>query len=93
MLRQIYKAKRQLFARLYPTLYVYKDGSTVTIRHPEPRLIIREPLTLEECVGAEKTAWQNRRRLFLEDAVQKDSADVTFDARKYLRRRKTDTFK
>lgn len=85
MLTQIYKVKRRLFARLYPTLYVYKDGSTVTVRYHEPRLIIKEPLTLDECVDAEKTAWMNRRRTTKEGSVRDDGAEVVFDAKKYIR--------
>jgi len=89
MLRQVYKAKRELFARLYPTTLVYKDGSTVTVRHPEPRQIIKIPLTIEDCIdGKSKVAWKNRRRIIVAGSVTADRDDVTFDARKYLRPRK-----
>lgn len=88
MLHQVYKAKRALFARMYPTMLVFKDGSTITIRYPEPRQIIKQPLTYEECIEGEKVAWKNRRRTKVDTSVEIAETDVTFDARKYLRPRK-----
>lgn len=89
MLRQIYKANRTLFARLYPTTLVFKDGSTCTIRYHEPRHIIKFPLTLEECTDKQsKLAWQIRRRSVRTDTVETEKDEVKFDARKYLRYRK-----
>lgn len=89
MLSQIYKANRNLFARLYPTTLVFKNGSTITIRHPEPRHIVKLPLTLEECTDKQsKLAWQIRRRVLRAEAVETEKDEVTFDARKYIRRRK-----
>lgn len=89
MLRQIYKANRDLFARLYPTTLVFKDGSTVTIRYHEPRQILKIPLTLEECTDEKsKNAWQIRRRLLKTQAIIDEKDDITFDARKYLRPRR-----
>lgn len=86
--RQVYRVRRELYARLYPTTLVFKDGSTVTIRYPEPRQIIKLPLTLEEC-GDEKTklAWQIRRRSQKTGSVDVEMNDITFDASKYLRSR------
>lgn len=89
MLSQIYKANRDLFARLYPTTLVFKNGSTITIRHPEPRHIIKLPLTQEECTDKQsKLAWQIRRRALRTDAVETEKDEVIFDARQYIRRRK-----
>ena len=88
MLSQVYKASRGLYARLYPTTLVFKDGSTITIRYHEPRQIIKIPLTLEECVDQKsKTDWQIRRRVVKETKVEKIVDEVSFDARKYLRSR------
>lgn len=88
MLSQVYKAKRELVARLYPTLLVFKDGSSVTIRYHEPRHILKMPVTLEDCLDQQsKTAWQIRRRILKSGTVDSDKDDVKFDARKYLRPR------
>lgn len=89
MLRQIYKINRDLYARLYPTTLVFKDGSTITIRHPEPRQIIKLPQSLEECKDDKsRVAWQIRRRPFKVGALDSDSDDVKFEGRQYLRPRK-----
>lgn len=37
----ISRINRRVYARTYPTTLVYPDGSTVTIRYPEPRQIIK----------------------------------------------------
>lgn len=89
MLRQVYKIKRALYPRLYPTTLTFKDGSTITMRYHEPRQIIKYPQTLEECKDEQsKLAWQNRRRPFKGGALDIDVDDVEFDGRKYLRSRK-----
>lgn len=89
MLSQVYKANRELFARLYPTTLVFKDGSTISIRFHEPRQIIKMPITLDDCINqAEKNAWQIRRRPTQDKQVDADKDDVKFDAKKYLRPRK-----
>lgn len=88
MLRQIYKVKRDLFARMYPTTLVFKDGSTITIRYPEPRQILKLPIALDECPDEKaKLAWQIRRRPLKTGSVDVDLNDVVFDASKYVRRR------
>lgn len=88
MLSQVYKAKRALLARLYPTTLTFKDGSTITIKHFEPRQIIKMPLTESECDEKSKTAWQIRRRAAVVESTDKVLDDVRFDAKKYLRPRK-----
>lgn len=89
MLRQLYKVKRDLYARLYPTTLVFKDGSTITMRYHEPRQIIKFPLTLDECKDDKsKMAWRIRRRELKTSNMEIDKDDVTFDARKYLKPRK-----
>lgn len=88
MLCQIYKVKRNLFARLYPTLLVYKDGSAIHIRHPEPRQIIKMPLTQDECIASDKIAWHIRRRKLKDVTIEVESDPISFDARKYVKPRK-----
>lgn len=83
MLSQIYKAKRAIFARLYPTTFVFKDGSTTSIRYPDPRQLIKQPVTYEE----DQIGWTSRRRQKINrDVVMKDT-DVSFNPRKYIRPR------
>lgn len=89
MLSQVYKAKRTLFARLYPTTMVFKDGSTITFRLDEPRQIVKMPLTQEDCRDhSDKIAWQLRRRLLKTGQVENKEDDVKFDASKYIRPRR-----
>lgn len=89
MLRQVYRIRRKLFPRNYPTTLIFIDGSTVTVRHHEPKHIIKYPLTYEECVDAQsKKAWQTRRRAVVAEAIKREDEDISFDARKYLRQRK-----
>lgn len=83
MLRQIYKTKRAVFARLYPTLYVFKDGSTINFRYPEPRQIIRQPVTYEE----DRVGWTSRRRQKINTDVVIEETEVAFDPKKYIRSR------
>lgn len=89
MLRQVYKANRDLYARLYPTTLVFKDGSTITIRHPEPRQIIKLPQSLDDCKDDQsRIVWQNRRRPFKVGSLNVEDDDIKFEGRKYLRPRK-----
>lgn len=89
MIRQVNKISRSLYARMYPTTLVYKDGSTITIRYHEPRQILKLPLTLEECLeDKDKLAWQIRRRPLKTGSVDSELDDVKFDATKYLRPRR-----
>lgn len=44
----ITRPHRLTYARTYPTVLVQPDGSTYTIRYPEPRCIIKVSYTLNK---------------------------------------------
>uniref|UniRef100_A0A8C4PWC3 Uncharacterized protein n=1 Tax=Eptatretus burgeri TaxID=7764 RepID=A0A8C4PWC3_EPTBU len=51
----VVKHKRQVYARLYPLRLVRTDGSTITIRYPEPKRIVMVCIgCCTEFVGAAK---------------------------------------
>lgn len=78
--------KRPRYLRMYPTLMVYKDGSTVTVRQSEPRAIIKIPLLYEECkTDDERQAWMTRRKPIERITIDEDETDVKYDANKYLK--------
>ena len=81
MLSQVYKAERELFPRLYKTLLVFTDGSTINVRYHEPRAILKMP---EDCSNTTR-----RLKVFEQFELEKD--DVKFDARKYISRRRKQT--
>jgi len=88
MLTLVSKASRGHFARLYPTTLVFKDGSTISIRYPEPQQLLKIPLTLEDCsTTAEKTSWQIRRRELKQQQLNEELDKVEFNPRKYLKPR------
>ncbi|RWS19960.1 hypothetical protein B4U80_09651 [Leptotrombidium deliense] len=71
---------------MYPTVLVYQDGSTITIRYPEPRLIVKLPILLEDLTtDAEKAAYAARRRIREEIKIKEDTTKVKFDGSKYLK--------
>lgn len=89
MIRLISKIRRQLYPKHYPTLLVYQDGSTITIRHDEPREIIKLPVTYASCLTtASKSAWQLRRRPreAIKETVKQDK--ITFDPQQYIKNMK-----
>ncbi|GFN95205.1 39S ribosomal protein l55, mitochondrial [Plakobranchus ocellatus] len=48
------RTKRMVYPRTYPTLLVYPDGSTITIRYKEPRGVIKMPQDFSKLSDAEK---------------------------------------
>ena len=78
--------KRPRYLRMYPTLMVYKDGSTVTVRQPDPLCIIKIPFLYEECNSDnERQAWMTRRKPIERITIDEDETDVKYDANKYLK--------
>jgi hypothetical protein len=64
---------------------VYPDGSTVTVRHPEPRAIIKLPLLLEDCkTDAERREWLSRRKPKEVIKIEEEDSAVQFDSKQYL---------
>jgi len=76
------RINRKVYARVYPTMFVYPDGSTITIRHHEPRAILKLPLDLSTLSETEKAARLAKRKPKKKVAVQEDYDD-SFDVNKY----------
>lgn len=79
--------KRSRFLRTYPTVLVFKDGSTITMRHQEPRAVIKLPLLLEDAeADGQKLAWLSRRKKMEKVEIKEDVLDVPYDSKGYLKR-------
>jgi len=71
------------YLRTYPTLLVYPDGSTVTVRYKEPREIIKLPLDLNEVDEATRTERLALRKRSKKVDVAEEYFEDTFDSREY----------
>ncbi|KAF2882995.1 hypothetical protein ILUMI_23174 [Ignelater luminosus] len=80
----ITKPHRLTYARIYPTVLVRPDGSTVTIRYHEPRQIIKLPPREDELSEAERKAREDRRKP-KQKVVFEDDIEDDFDSNKYLK--------
>lgn len=78
------KVKRTRFARLYPTMAVLPDGSTITIKYAEPKHLIKFAIKLEEASEEEKKRIQLLRRPKQKLVVTEDTGSG-FDPRKYVK--------
>ena len=80
----ICKISRTKYCRLYRVLLVYPDGSTVTVRHPEPQAIIQLPVLLEDCkTDIERKEWLSRRKR-VEKVETEDDIDLQYNQKQYL---------
>ncbi|KAJ8939616.1 hypothetical protein NQ318_012339 [Aromia moschata] len=50
------KPHRNTYRRNYPTVLVYPDGSTINIRCPEPRQIVKLPVNIWTLSEADRKA-------------------------------------
>ncbi|KAK4875713.1 hypothetical protein RN001_012135 [Aquatica leii] len=79
----ITRPHRIIYTRLYPTVVVKPDGSTINIRYNEPRQIIKLPLNIWTLSEAER-----KHRLELRKPKQKikyeDDIEDDFDSKRYL---------
>ncbi|KAL3868802.1 hypothetical protein ACJMK2_041561 [Sinanodonta woodiana] len=78
----ISRLNRSLYQRMYPTMVVLPDGSTISVRYNEPRRIIRLPLDLSK-LTSEQLAARQKRKSPKRIAVLEEDDDVQFDANKY----------
>jgi len=78
------KIKRTTFARLHETPAVLPDGSTIMIKYPEPRHLIRFPINLETASSEEKARIDKIRRPRQKLIITEDKG-VKFDPRKYVK--------
>ncbi|XP_060527609.1 large ribosomal subunit protein mL55 [Cylas formicarius] len=79
----ITKPHRLTYTRTYPTLLVNPDGSTFTIRYPEPRQIIKLPLNIWTLSEAERKQKLELRKPKQKMVIQEDIED-SFDSSRYL---------
>ncbi|CAH0772770.1 unnamed protein product [Bemisia tabaci] len=78
------KIHRSTYARVYKAVIVKPDGSTIRTRcYPEPRLIIKLPLDLNELSDKDKQIRLALRKPRQQVKVQED-IEHDFDAKKYL---------
>ena len=78
------KIARTRYCRLYKVLLVYPDGSTVTIRHPEPQALIQLPLLFEDCkTETQRKEWLMRRKK-IEKVQTEEEIDLKYNQKQYL---------
>ncbi|XP_050299328.1 39S ribosomal protein L55, mitochondrial [Anthonomus grandis grandis] len=80
----ITRPHRLTYARTYPTLLVQPDGSTYTIRYPEPRRIIKLPLNIWTLTEAQRKERLEKRKP-KKKVVIDDDLDDDFNSAKYLK--------
>jgi large subunit ribosomal protein L55 len=78
------KIKRARFQYLYSTTLVQPDGSTIQVKYPEPRVLIRLPLDPETATPAQKRKIQFIRSPKQTLKVVEDTGEA-FDPSKYLK--------
>ncbi|CAD6992529.1 39S ribosomal protein L55, mitochondrial [Ceratitis capitata] len=75
---------RSVYCRMYPTVVVQPDGSTINIRYHEPRKIIKLPLDLSTLSEAERKARLEARKPRKKIKIAEEVED-TFNAKKYMK--------
>lgn len=81
------RVKRNLFSRLFPTTLVNPDGSTVRIKYPTPRILVKLPLDFTKL----DSEMQRKIRLLRQPTgvkEKKQEIKVAFDPLKYVKNRK-----
>ena len=87
------KNPRAKFARLYPTVLIQPDGSSIRINYPEPISIIKLPFDLSTLDEVERKRRLARRQVGAKKVVVKNEDDeinfdkkTKFDPRKYIKK-------
>ncbi|XP_067618905.1 large ribosomal subunit protein mL55 [Eurosta solidaginis] len=80
----ITRIHRSVYCRMYPTVVVQPDGSTIKIRYHEPRQIIKLPLDLSTLSEAERKARLEARKPRKKVKVMEEVED-TYNAKKYMK--------
>jgi len=78
------RMKRPMYMRHYPTTTVLPDGSTITVKYPEPRVLMRLPIVLDSATEEQKRQIQILRRPKQTLKVTEDTGD-SFDPMKYIK--------
>ncbi|XP_046742160.1 39S ribosomal protein L55, mitochondrial [Diprion similis] len=79
------KMHRKTYERMYPTIVVLPDGSSINIKYHEPRHIIKLPLNLATLSEAERKLRLIARKPKTFIKIEEDIDDDDFDAKKYLK--------
>ncbi|XDA76187.1 hypothetical protein R6Z07F_006331 [Ovis aries] len=77
------RVHRQTYARLYPILLVKQDGSTIHIRYPEPRRMLKMPLDLDSLSPEERRARFRKREGQLKEKEEEPELGDDFDVEQY----------
>ncbi|XP_030371733.1 39S ribosomal protein L55, mitochondrial [Scaptodrosophila lebanonensis] len=75
---------RSIYCRMYPTVVVQPDGSTIMIRYHEPRKIIKLPLDLSSLSDSERKARLEARKPRKKVKIMEEVED-SFNAKKYMK--------
>ncbi|XP_068153526.1 large ribosomal subunit protein mL55 [Drosophila tropicalis] len=75
---------RSVYCRLYPTVVVQPDGSTINIRYQEPRKIIKLPLDLSTLSESARKARLEARKPRKKVKIMEEVED-NFNAKKYMK--------
>ncbi|EDW95984.1 39S ribosomal protein L55, mitochondrial [Drosophila yakuba] len=75
---------RSVYCRLYPTVVVQPDGSTINIRYHQPRKIIKLPLDLSTLSDAERRSRLEARKPRKKVKIMEEVED-NFNAKKYMK--------
>ncbi|XP_064552246.1 large ribosomal subunit protein mL55 [Drosophila montana] len=75
---------RSVYCRIYPTVVVHSDGSTINIRYHEPRKIIKLPLDLSTLSDLERKSRLEARKPRKKVKIM-DEVEDNFNARKYMK--------
>lgn len=75
---------RTVYCRMYPTVVVQPDGSTINIRYHEPRKIIKLPLDLNTLSEADRKARLEARKPRKKVKTMEEVED-TYNAKKYMK--------
>ncbi|XP_023349780.1 39S ribosomal protein L55, mitochondrial [Eurytemora carolleeae] len=79
----ITRTKRAMYMYQFPTSVVNPDGSTIQVKYPEPRVLLKLPLDLESATPAQKRQIQLIRRPKQALKITEDTGD-SFDPLKYI---------
>ncbi|XP_071444076.1 large ribosomal subunit protein mL55 [Hetaerina americana] len=80
----ITRPHRLIYARMYPTVLVLPDGSSVNIRYHEPRKIITLPIDLSSLSEEEMKQRLEKRKPKKKIKIEEDITD-DFDVNKYAK--------
>ncbi|KAK2143311.1 hypothetical protein LSH36_855g01082 [Paralvinella palmiformis] len=76
------KIKRIYYPKMYPTVMVLADGSTIHLRHKEPRQVLKLPLDLSKLSEEERAIILARRKPKQKVVVEEEIEDE-FDVNQY----------